>query len=209
MTRGPGARPAAFPQRPPPPGPPPNPMPSPPPTPLPTPLPTDRPEPRTPMPMLLPEDRTALRKALGTFATGVTIVTARAPDGVPVGFTANSFASVSLEPPLLLVCLAHTAAGYGIFRAAESFAVNVLEVGQEETARRFARRGADKFGATPWKPGALGAPLIDGSLARFDCAMHQRVEAGDHDILMGRVLGFSVHEGAALLYHQGAFRSFG
>jgi flavin reductase (DIM6/NTAB) family NADH-FMN oxidoreductase RutF len=156
-----------------------------------------------------PDDKQALRKALGAFATGVTIVTARAPDGTPVGFTANSFTSVSLEPPLLLVCLAHTAASYEIFRDAESFAVNVLEVGQEETAKRFASRGADKFGPTPWTPGRLGAPLIDGSLARFDCEMHQRVEAGDHDILMGRVLGFSLHEGAALLYHQGAFRTLG
>lgn len=161
------------------------------------------------MPMQPPEDKSALRRALGAFATGVTIVTARAPDGAPVGFTANSFTSVSLEPPLLLVCLAHTAASYGIFRATGSFAVNVLEVGQEETARRFACRGAEKFSGTSWKPGTLGAPLIDGSLARFDCAMHQRMEAGDHDILMGRVLGFSVHEGAALLYHRGAFRSVG
>ena len=159
------------------------------------------------MPMHPPEDKAELRKALGSFATGVTIVTARAPDGTPTGFTANSFTSVSLEPPLLLVCLAHTAASYGIFREADSFAVNVLELGQEETARRFASRGADKFGPTPWKPGRLGAPLIDGSLARFDCAMHQRVEAGDHDILMGRVIGFSLHEGAALLYHKGAFRA--
>ncbi len=159
------------------------------------------------MPMQSPQDKTALRKALGTFATGVTIVTARGADGEPVGFTANSFTSVSLEPPLLLVCLAHTAASYSMFCAAESFAVNVLEVGQEETAKRFASRGADKFGPTRWKPGALGAPLIDGSLARFDCAMHARVEAGDHDILMGRVVGFSVHEGAALLYHQGMFKT--
>ena len=159
------------------------------------------------MAMQSPEDTSALRKALGTFATGVTIVTAMAPDGRPVGFTANSFTSVSLEPPLLLVCLAHTAASYSVFCAAESFAVNVLEVGQEATAKLFASRGADKFGSTPWRPGTLGAPLIDGSLARFDCAMHARVEAGDHDILMGRVLGFSVHEGAALLYHRGIFKA--
>ncbi|MEL6127087.1 MAG: flavin reductase family protein [Pseudomonadota bacterium] len=161
------------------------------------------------MPMHPPEDKAALRRALGTFATGVTIVTATAPDGTPAGFTANSFTSVSLEPPLLLVCLAHTAVSYRLFCETESFAVNVLEEGQEETAKRFATRGADKFEQTPWKPGTRGAPLIDGSLARFDCAMHARVEAGDHDILMGRVLGFSVHDGAALLYHQGAFRRIG
>ncbi len=159
------------------------------------------------MTMMSPDDTKALRRALGTFATGVTIVTAMAKDGTPVGFTANSFTSVSLEPPLLLVCLAHTAASYGVFREAESFAVNVLEAGQEEMAKRFASRGADKFAGCAWTPGRLGAPLIDGSLSRFDCAMHQRVAAGDHDVLMGRVVGFSLHEGAALLYHLGGFKS--
>ncbi len=154
-----------------------------------------------------PEDTSALRRALGTFATGVTIVTARAANGTPVGFTANSFTSVSLEPPLLLVCLAHTAASYGVFKATESFAVNVLEAGQEEMAKRFASRGADKFAGCAWTAGKMGAPLIDGSLSRFDCAMHQRVVAGDHDVLMGRVLGFSLHEGAALLYHLGSFKA--
>ncbi len=155
-------------------------------------------------------DKIALRQALGAFATGVTIVTTRAPEsGEPVGFTANSFTSVSLEPPLLLVCLAHTAASYKMFCAAESFAVNVLAAEQQETAMLFATRGADKFGPTLWHPGAMGAPLIEGCLARFDCAMHQRVAAGDHDIIMGRVIGFSRHEGEALLYHGGAFQRLG
>lgn len=156
--------------------------------------------------MQSPDDPRALRNALGAFATGVTIVTARGDDGEPVGFTANSFTSVSLEPPLLLVCLAHKAFSYGIFKKAESFAVNVLEAGQEEIAMRFATRGVDKFGLTDWHPGERGAPLIAGCLARFDCAMHQRVVAGDHDILMGQVIGFSRHEGSALVYHHGTFR---
>jgi len=155
-------------------------------------------------------DKTALRQALGAFATGVTIVTAVTREsGEPVGFTANSFTSVSLEPPLLLVCLAHTAASYKVFREADSFAVNVLAADQETTAMRFATRGADKFGATRWHPGVQGAPLIEGCLARFDCTMHQRVTAGDHDILMGRVVGFSRHAGEALLYHGGAFQRLG
>ncbi len=154
--------------------------------------------------------KNALRQALGAFATGVTIVTAIAAEtGEPVGFTANSFTSVSLDPPLLLVCLAHTAASYRTFREADSFAVNVLAADQEETAMLFATRGADKFGSTNWHPGEMGAPLIEGCLARFDCAMHQRVTAGDHDILMGRVIGFSRHEGEALLYHGGAFQRLG
>ena len=160
--------------------------------------------------MHAPTDRQGLRAALGAFATGVTIVTARCAGTLgPVGFTANSFTSVSLDPPLLLVCLAHTAASYRIFAEADSFAVNVLEAGQEETARVFATRGADKFTTVAWQPGSLGAPLIDGSLARFECAIHQRVVAGDHDILMGRVVGFSRHDGRALVYHAGSFRALG
>ena len=157
-----------------------------------------------------PTDTLGLRQALGAFATGVTIVTAMDREtGKPVGFTANSFTSVSLDPPLLLVCLAHTAASYRIFCNSEGFAVNVLSAEQEEVARIFARRGADKFAAVSWKPGAHGAPLLDGSLARFDCAMHQRVAAGDHDILMGLVLGFSRREGKALVYHGGSFAALG
>jgi flavin reductase (DIM6/NTAB) family NADH-FMN oxidoreductase RutF len=155
-------------------------------------------------------EKAALRQALGAFATRVTIVTAMTREsGQPVGFTANSCTSVSLEPTLLLDCLANTAASYAVFREAESFAVNVLAADQEATALRFATRGADKFGATRWHPGTHGAPLIEGCLARFDCTMHQRVAAGDHDILMGRVIGFSRHAGEALLYHGGAFQRLG
>ena len=160
--------------------------------------------------MLEPTDKPALRTALGAFATGVTIVTAVDPASTePVGFTANSFTSVSLDPPLLLVCLAHTAASYATFCAVESFAVNVLSAEQEDTARIFATRGADKFGGTAWTTGRHGAPLIDGALALFDCDMHERVTAGDHDILMGRVIGFQRREGQALVYHGGAFSRLG
>ena len=157
-----------------------------------------------------PADAEALRRALGAFATGVTIVTARDPQSAePVGFTANSFTSVSLDPPLLLVCLAHTAASYATFRAADTFAVNVLSADQEETARLFATRGADKFGPTAWSEGRHGAPLIDGSLAIFDCDMHERVAVGDHDVLFGRVIGFCRQEGLALVFHGGTYSRLG
>ncbi len=156
------------------------------------------------------DDTRALRRALGAFATGVTIVTARSQaTAEPAGFTANSFTSVSLEPPLLLVCLAHTSRGYRLFREADGFAVNVLAAEQEAIAKLFATPGADKFTATAWHPGRTGAPIIDGCLATFDCAMHQRLTAGDHDILMGRVLGFTRREGEALLFHGGAFQRLG
>ncbi|MEM1277786.1 MAG: flavin reductase family protein [Pseudomonadota bacterium] len=154
-------------------------------------------------------DPKELRQALGRFATGVTIVTAIDEKGAPVGFTANSFTSVSLDPPLLLVCLAHKAFSYRTFRQAESFVVNVLAADQEATAMRFATRGADKFGDIAWEAGVMGAPMLPDCLAQFDCAMHQRVMAGDHDILMGRVIGFTYNEGSALVYHSGSFRSLG
>ncbi|MEO1530738.1 MAG: flavin reductase family protein [Pseudomonadota bacterium] len=161
-----------------------------------------------------PSDTAALRRALGAFATGVTIVTTCEKGGddevaSPVGFTANSFTSVSLTPPILLVCLAHTAASYELFCASDTFAVNVLAADQQETAKVFATRGADKFADVAWHAGERGAPLIDGSLARFDCAIHERVTAGDHDILLGRVLAFSRHEGPALVYHAGSFARLG
>ena len=157
-----------------------------------------------------PWNAEALRRALGAYATGVTIVTARDPrSSEPVGFTANSFTSVSLEPPILLVCLAHTAAGYATFRATGSFAVNVLSAEQEETARLFSTRGADKFGATAWTEGRHGAPLIDDSLAIFDCDMHERVTAGDHDVLFGQVIGFCRRAGQALVFHGGVYSRLG
>ncbi|MEM7176545.1 MAG: flavin reductase family protein [Pseudomonadota bacterium] len=159
--------------------------------------------------MHLPTDTRALRTALGSFATGVTIVTAMSDQGEPVGFTANSFTSVSLDPPLLLVCLAHKAMSYRIFRAADSFAVNVLSAHQEDTAMRFATQGADKFSDMDWQAGRMGAPIIPGCIAQFDCAMHERMTAGDHDILMGRVIGFAREEGSALVYHSGSFRTLG
>jgi flavin reductase (DIM6/NTAB) family NADH-FMN oxidoreductase RutF len=156
-----------------------------------------------------PADTALLRKALGAFATGVTIVTTADESGQPAGFTANSFTSVSLDPPILLVCLAHTAASYALFCRSDTFAVNVLGADQERIARIFAQRGADKFADVAWTPGRRGAPLIDGSLARFDCATEDRVTAGDHDIFLGRVLAFSRLEGPALVYHAGAFARLG
>jgi len=155
-------------------------------------------------------DTAELRRALGAFATGVTIVTAvDRLTGEPVGFTANSFTSVSLDPPIVLVCLAHTAASYAMFCASEGFAVNVLATEQEGVARTFATRGAAKFADIAWTSGRHGAPLLEGCIARFDCAMHERFAAGDHDVLFGRVVGFTRSEGRPLLYHGGNFAAIG
>ena len=152
-----------------------------------------------------PVDVAALKQALGAFATGVTVVTTLDPCGAPVGFTANSFTSVSLDPPLVLACLARGASSHAAFSAAPGFAVNVLTSAQEPVARAFATRGADKFAAAPWRARETGAPVLDGALAWFDCHTHQRVGAGDHDILIGAVAAFGRGTGAPLAYWSGRF----
>lgn len=156
-----------------------------------------------------PIDPRALRRAFGAFATGVTIATTLDAEGAPVGFTANSFSSVSLEPPLLLVCLAETALSFAAFRDAGRFAVNILGAQQRSLSTAFATRGADKFNGVPWRPERTGAPVIEGAVAWFDCETHQIVPAGDHAILLGRVVAFGTTDGAPLGYCRGAYVSFG
>jgi flavin reductase (DIM6/NTAB) family NADH-FMN oxidoreductase RutF/pimeloyl-ACP methyl ester carboxylesterase len=133
-------------------------------------------------------DARTLRDALGCFGTGVTVVTTLDPEGRPIGLTANSFTSVSLDPPLLLVCLARTAGSLPAFEANASFVVNVLHIGQQPTSARFARREEDRFAATPWETWDTGAPIIKNSLASFECERHAIHDGGDHVILVGRVI---------------------
>ena len=146
------------------------------------------------------------RRVCGRFATGVTIVTVRDAAGKPHGMTVSSFASVSLEPPLVLVCLGHAAAAIASFREATHFGINILNEDQQALSDRFARRGEDRFHGVEWAPGAYGAPLIAGSLAQIECALHRRVEMGDHDILVGKVLRTHVAEGNPLVHFTGAYR---
>lgn len=148
------------------------------------------------------------RAALGCFATGVTIVTTRAPDGRWAGVTCNSFASLSLDPPLVLWSLAHRSSSRLIFEAAEGFAVNVLADDQEEIALRFARSGCDKFAGTPIGEGLRGIPLIDGALATFECRTDRHLAGGDHQIFIGEVQSYAHRVGAPLLFSRGRFRSF-
>ncbi len=154
-------------------------------------------------------DPRALRRALGAFATGVTIVTSRDEDGAPVGLTANSFTSVSLDPPLVLVCIAESAASYGVFRAADRFAVNVLRADQAALAKLFATRGADKFAGVSWREGVTGAPVLNDVAAWFDCRTHALTPAGDHAILIGRVVDFGESDAPPLGYHRGGFVEIG
>lgn len=152
-------------------------------------------------------DPRTLRDAMGCFATGITIVTALDGAGTPVGLTANSFTSVSLDPPLLLVCIANTAGTASALRGAAHFGVNVLQIGQQPTSNRFAAKGEDRFSNQPWAPGQTGVPLLGGSLVSFECQRESLHEAGDHFILVGRVVRaqFEPHRDP-LLYFRGKYR---
>jgi flavin reductase (DIM6/NTAB) family NADH-FMN oxidoreductase RutF len=154
-------------------------------------------------------DRRAFRKALGTFLTGVTVVATLQQDGEPRGFTANSFTSVSLDPPLVLICIAKTASSYPVFAAAEHFSVNVLAEAQADISSLFATKSAEKFAKTNWRKGPAGSPILDSVVAWFDCQRHDMVDAGDHIILIGRVVGFDQAAVNPLGYCRGAHVTFG
>ena len=150
-----------------------------------------------------------LRRALGTFATGVTVVTTVDADGAPRGFTANSFTSVSLDPPLILVCLAKTAASCPTFQAAESYAVNILSEDQRVVSATFSSRTADRFAVVDWSTRTTGCPIIEGVVAWLDCNMHEVIDAGDHYILIGRIVDYDYAASSPLGYCRGAYVSFG
>ena len=151
------------------------------------------------------DTRRALRDAFGTFMTGVTIVTCRDADGGPLGFTANSFSSVSLDPPLLLVSLSRNSVNYVNFTTAGGFAVNILSEGQKALSNTFARPVADRFAGINWQAGPHGAPILPDVSAWFDCATHQVIEAGDHAILIGRIEAFHATPAPGLGYYRGTY----
>jgi flavin reductase (DIM6/NTAB) family NADH-FMN oxidoreductase RutF/pimeloyl-ACP methyl ester carboxylesterase len=167
----------------------------------------ERKQPRGPSEFRAGSDARTLRDALGCFATGITVVTAMSPDGTPIGLTANSFTSVSLDPPLLLVCIANTASSGPILQQAEHFAVNVLQIGQQPVSNRFAGKGEDRFAASDWSEGENGAPVLAGSLSAFECRRHAVHEGGDHFILVGEVkrAQFDARRDP-LLYFRGKYR---
>lgn len=150
-------------------------------------------------------DARAFRRALGNFATGVTVITARAPDGRQVGVTANSFNSVSLDPPLVLWSIDKRSSSQDVFDAASHFAVNVLAADQIELSNNFARPKEDRFAGIEYSEGVGGAPVFADCSARFHCEKFQRMDGGDHWILVGKVLAFDDLGRAPLLYHQGAY----
>ncbi|UYH54000.1 flavin reductase family protein [Qipengyuania sp. SS22] len=150
-------------------------------------------------------DPQAFRDALGSFVTGVTIVTARDAEGRPFGLTANSFNSVSLDPPMVLWSLSLRSGTLPVFRDASSWAVHVLAADQQPMSDLFARPGEDKFAGIDCPDGPEGAPQLDGYAARFGCTARFEYEGGDHAIFLGEVVDFDRREVEPLIYHGGRY----
>lgn len=156
-------------------------------------------------PVIDPRD---YRAALGSFGTGVTIITAVGADGRRVGLTANSFSSVSLDPPLVLWSLLSKSSSLSVFQEATHFCVNVLARHQEHLARHFARSAEDKFAGISWTPGLGGAPVLEEGVAHFQCRNSYRYYGGDHVIFLGAVLSYTYGPDEPLLFVRGKFGTF-
>ncbi|MFQ5666608.1 MAG: flavin reductase family protein [Candidatus Binatia bacterium] len=154
----------------------------------------------------MPVQKQEFRTVLGCFAAGVTIVTTVGKDGAPYGLTATAFTSVSLEPPLVLVCIDKGSESYPHFEASRVFAVNFLAAEDEHLSQRFAVSGGDKFSALPVRRGETGAPILSGALGYLDCRTVDIFDGGDHTIFLGQVEAGGAHDGEPLLYFRGAYR---
>lgn len=152
-----------------------------------------------------PIDQSLLRRALGAFVTGVTVVTTRSAAGEPVGLTVNSFNTVSLDPPLILWSIALRAASYDAFVQSDHFAVNVLAADQIALSESFARTGGDKFASVPWHSALAEMPLLQGTAASFVCRNAHRFPGGDHQIIVGEIVAFQRNERAPLVYANGGY----
>jgi 3-hydroxy-9,10-secoandrosta-1,3,5(10)-triene-9,17-dione monooxygenase reductase component len=146
-------------------------------------------------------DAGALREVMGHFATGVTVVTAM-HGAHPVGFTCQSFISLSLDPPLIAIAPSKSSTSWPRIRVADGFCVNVLGESQAELCRSFARSGGDKFAGIDWSPGTTGAPVLRQSLAWVECRLEAAHDAGDHELVIGRVSDISTGEGTPLLFYR-------
>jgi flavin reductase (DIM6/NTAB) family NADH-FMN oxidoreductase RutF len=146
------------------------------------------------------------RRACGRFATGVTIASVVDAQGTPRGLTVSSFTSVSLDPPLILICLGHRVSAIDAFRASAHFGINVLAEDQRDLAERFTRKGQDRFDGLEWLPGKTGVPILAGVLAAIECAVRQRIAAGDHDVFVGEMVGARVAAGRPLIHFASHYR---
>lgn len=154
-------------------------------------------------------DPAHFRSVLGHFLTGVTIITAMDPDtAAPVGLAASSFTSVSLDPPLVLFCAGTSSSTWPRIKAAASYCVNILGEDQEPLSRQFSGKG-DKFAGVGWRAGRSGSPIIESALAWIDCVVHDEITAGDHVIVLGRVLDLDAKDrGEPLAYYRGGYGSY-
>jgi len=158
----------------------------------------------------MPIEKNELRRIMGHFATGVTIITSVRSSGELHGLTANAFTSVSLVPPLLLICVDKKAESYPCFNETKVFTVNVLSADQEALSRKFAVSGGEKFEGVSYRIGGNGAPIIEGGLAYIECKVTQEVDAGDHTVYLGEVVqAETAHEGKPLLFFRGGYREMG
>jgi 3-hydroxy-9,10-secoandrosta-1,3,5(10)-triene-9,17-dione monooxygenase reductase component len=152
-------------------------------------------------------DQARFREVLGHFATGITIVTAL-EEGVPVGFSCQSFAALSLDPPMVILAPARSSTSWPRIAQAGAFCVNILEEHQEALCRSFAISGGDKFEGVGWSPGITGAPVIDGSLAVVECRLGDIFDGGDHELVTGHVVAMEIGEGSPLLFYRSGFGRF-
>lgn len=153
----------------------------------------------------MPLDEYRFRSVLSRFASGVTVVTAVDGDGADHGITVSAFCSLSLEPPLILVCIDHATVMHGILAGSANFAVNVLAADQEELARRFSDPDNGRFEGTSYTRGSNGAPVLTGVAANLECAGTHRFEGGDHTIFVGRVEAAETSDLQPLLYYRGGY----
>ena len=155
---------------------------------------------------MAPVSSDEFRRACGRFATGVAIAGAIDTNGVPHGLTVNSFSSVSLDPPLILICLGHAVATIDVFREVPCFGLSVLRDDQREISERFAERMDNRFDGLAWRRGESGAALLSDALAQIECATVRRVTAGDHDIFVAEMIATEVHDGEPLIYYASEYR---
>ncbi len=157
----------------------------------------------------MPIDKNELRRVMGHFATGVTVITTLNKDGKINGLTANAFSSVSLDPPLCLISVDKKAESYSSFEESRVFTVNILASDQEALSRKFAVSGGNKFEGVAYRIGANGAPILDGALAYIECKLYAAYDGGDHTIYLGEVQQTEITESKPLLFFRGGYREIG
>jgi flavin reductase (DIM6/NTAB) family NADH-FMN oxidoreductase RutF len=155
----------------------------------------------------MPIERNELRRVMGHFATGVTVITTISKQGAPFGLTANAFMSVSLEPPLLLISVDRKAESFPHFEESKVFTVNILRDDQESVSRRFAVSGGNKFEGVAYHVGGNGVPILEGTLAHVECRLYAAHDGGDHILYLGEIQEAETREGKPLLFYRGGYRA--